>query len=105
MRSALLGITPTEILERRRKGARHRAIFVPLGNGTVRIRSLLNHSMAAALGIVNPTALADSVVRAVHANDPTWIHAVTRLVLFELWCKGTCSMGVASGSTQSEFVA
>jgi asparagine synthase (glutamine-hydrolysing) len=105
MRSALQGITPTEILERRRKGARHRAIFVPLRNGTARIRILLNHSRTAALGIVNATELADTVVQAIHANDPIWIHAVTRLVLFELWCEGSSSMGVAPGSTQSEFVA
>ena len=105
MRSALQGITPTEVLERRRKGARHRAIFVPLRNGTARIRILLNHSRAAALGVVNSTDLADTVVRAIHANDPIWIHAVTRLVLFELWCEGSSSMGVALGSTQSESVA
>jgi len=105
MRSALRGITPTEILERRRKGARHRAVFVPLRSGAARIRSLLSHSRAVALGLIEPTDLEDVVSQAIHANDPIWIHAVTRLALFELWCQGASSVGTAQELNSSESVA
>jgi hypothetical protein len=80
-------------------------VFVPLRSGAARIGSLLKHSRALALGLIEPTNLEDAVLQAIHANDPIWIHAVTRLVLFELWCEGTSSKGTAQGLSSSEFVA
>lgn len=85
MRSALRGLVPTEILERRRKGFRGRAILAPLQDKEARIKSLLEHSYAARTGLIDPIVFADAFPHSLHGNDQRWIQAIARFVLFELW--------------------
>jgi asparagine synthase (glutamine-hydrolysing) len=88
MRSALRGLVPTEILERKRKAFRSRAALAPLRNSEARIARLLEHSHAIAIGLVDPSDLMGAVHRTLHGNDGRWTHALMRLLLFEIWHEG-----------------
>jgi asparagine synthase (glutamine-hydrolysing) len=87
MRRALEGITPHEILTRPRKGFRFHSVVEPLQNNVPRIKALLAESRAAAMGLVEPGELEEMVPQILAAKDPRWVHALTRWVLFELWCQ------------------
>lgn len=88
MRSALRGIVPAEVLERRRKAFRSRAAISQLRAATSRVASILEHSYAAADGLIGQDDLPGIVLRALQDNEQRWTHAVVRLVLFELWREG-----------------
>ena len=85
MRRALRGIVPTEVLERRRKGFRGKGLLATLSNNEGRLADLLKCSKAAEVGLIDPINLTETVVHAIHENGQRWTHAVTRLVLYELW--------------------
>jgi asparagine synthase (glutamine-hydrolysing) len=91
MRSALRGVVPVEVLERRRKASRRRAVLAPLQSAPERIREVLRHSTAEAIGLVDASCAADLAPHLVHGGDPQWVHALTRLLLFELWRPGSGS--------------
>ena len=85
MRSALRDIVPPEVLNRRRKASRRRAVLIPLQNSSLRLRDLVHQSHAAAIGLIDPSAFDKTAADALRGGDQQWLHAITRLVLFELW--------------------
>lgn len=107
MRSALRGILPTQIIERRRKGFRSRGVLGPLTNNPARIAEILRDSCAAEMGLVASTMLAELVGSALRDASLRWKHAVTRLILFELWDRSIRrdSAGESNSSTARRFVA
>jgi asparagine synthase (glutamine-hydrolysing) len=105
MRRALEGITPSEVLERPRKAFRFRSLLVPVRDGMQRIRSLLAHSRAAAMGLVDPGIASRVLDRSIAAGDPRWAHALIRLVLFELWLESLAGAEKTGAGSKLEFVA
>jgi asparagine synthase (glutamine-hydrolysing) len=87
MRNALRGIVPDPILERRRKAYLVRSPLTALRNGQADIASLFEQPRIGQLEYVSIPILKESMQRVINGRDLRWLHALTRMIAFELWMR------------------
>ena len=86
MRRALANIVPHEVLERRRKAYQLRAPLYALQQAHDVVEKLFANSMLADAGLIDITALRQSLRRTAE-GDPAWWQAVLRTIALELWLR------------------
>lgn len=86
MRRALAGIVPDEVLTRKRKASVTRAPVQSMMRELPALTKMLEHSVAASLGIVNPAILTETLPRACRGEDIPMI-PVFRALTLELWLR------------------
>jgi asparagine synthase (glutamine-hydrolysing) len=89
MRNALRGIVPVEVLERRRKGARIRAIPLTLQGQERKVEALFDSVSPSIADLVDQRMLQRDVVEAVRQSDLSRMHFVLRAILIQLWIEQT----------------
>lgn len=87
MRSALEGIVPAEVLERRRKGMRSRSIPLILRSGEQRLTRLFEEIPAPLADLVDPAILRREALEVVRRSDLTRMQFVVRALMVLLWAK------------------
>jgi asparagine synthase (glutamine-hydrolysing) len=87
MRNALRNLVPTEVLERRRKGARSRSIALTLKLQERRVSTLFDSLPQPMADLADRHILQQSAVEAVRRSDLSRIQPVLRAILIQLWCQ------------------
>jgi asparagine synthase (glutamine-hydrolysing) len=87
MRRALVGIVPTEILERRRKAFLVRGPLAVLQKSERTIRALFSNLLAADRGFIDPGQLRSAFDLTICNGDPKWTRPILMTIAFELWLR------------------
>lgn len=88
MRSALKGIVPEEILERKQKAVVVRKPLIALGQGRSGISALFSRSLLADLELIDVKKFLEFAGNATTGNDLVWIAHIARTIYLEIWLQG-----------------
>ena len=87
MRSALRLMVPTEVLERRRKGARNRSLLLALKSQEQELCDLFQYLPEPLKELVDGKVLQQKTLEVVRKDDLGVAQGVVRVLLLALWCK------------------
>ena len=87
MRTALRSIVPSEILERRRKGARSRSLPLTLKRQEHKVRDLFENLLPPLSQLADQPALLRDALDVVRRSDLSKMHFVVRAVFVQLWSR------------------
>jgi asparagine synthase (glutamine-hydrolysing) len=99
MRRALRDITPSYILERRRKAYLARSPLAALRNAKEKISLLFDDSLAAAHDFIEPTQFMEAYDATIKSEDCRWIIPVLKTIGFELWLRSNSAAPILSKAT------
>ena len=88
MRRALRGITPVEVLERRRKAFMSRRLQDSLLYNTEHIDDLLKNPLGARIGLYERKSVVSGLDAALRDEGFRSRYAIERLLVYELWLRG-----------------
>ncbi|MFD7656007.1 albusnodin/ikarugamycin family macrolactam cyclase [Actinosynnema sp. NPDC059797] len=86
LRRALAGLVPDEVLTRRTKGNYTRAAYLGLRRAAPRILRMLDHSLGAEIGLIDPSRVATAVEQAMRGLDSHWA-PLNQVLGIELWLR------------------
>jgi len=104
MRRVMVGVVPVDILERKRKAYRSRAVLPYFSAGASRLRDILKSSFLVEHNFLNYAGL-DEALMSLEALESQWLPEMVRVILFEFWIQ---EQSIASGHGLKEpqtFVA
>ena len=99
MRSALRGILPDAILERRRKAFQLRAPVNAIGEARSKLDRLFADSMVVHAGLVDAASVRAAIERVAQGKGAEWVRPLLRAIALELWLRG--GQQVLSEETES----
>jgi asparagine synthase (glutamine-hydrolysing) len=100
MRSALRGIVPAEVLERKRKAYVVRKPLLSLQNARDDIQALFTHPLLAEYGLVIPSILQSAAQSVSAGREPQLWTSLMRSISLELWLRS----GSVSSSEAKPFI-
>ena len=96
MRRALVGLLPTDILDRRTKSGAGRCFIVTLQKHWAELENVLRSLLISRLGYVNQTRFCESLGEVKNGSLPPYFLRLLKGLSCELWLRDTVSRGVIS---------